>query len=81
MHIKVMHALVPAVFAFAQGPTFLLAGLSLTPQPWDKPANLEKLERYARQAAGAGTQVVVTPEGFLEGYVGNIVGENGGEQD
>ena len=51
--------------------SFTLAGLSLTPEPWNKDANVAKLERYARQAAALGAQVIVTPEGFLEGYVGN----------
>ena len=57
--------------ALAADAGFAVAGLQLTPKPWDKPANLEKLERYARQAAGLGARVVLTPEGFLEGYVGN----------
>jgi 5-aminopentanamidase len=52
--------------------SFVFAGLSLTPEPWNKAANYAKLERYARQAASRGAQVIVTPEGFLEGYVGNI---------
>jgi len=50
---------------------FTVAGLSLMPEPWNKEANYAKLERYARQAARQGAQVVITPEGFLEGYVGN----------
>lgn len=51
--------------------TLTVAALSLTPEPWDKQANLAKLERSARQAAAQGAQVIVAPEGFLEGYVGN----------
>jgi predicted amidohydrolase len=51
--------------------SFTFAGLTLTPEPWNKEANFAKLERYARQAAARGAQVVATPEGFLEGYVGN----------
>lgn len=51
--------------------TLTVAALSLTPEPWDKQANLAKLERFARQAAAQGAQVIVAPEGFLEGYVGN----------
>jgi len=50
---------------------FVLGALSLTPEPWDKAANFAKLEKYARQAAALGAQVIVAPEGFLEGYVGN----------
>ena len=44
--------------ALAADAGFAVAGLQLTPKPWDKPANLEKLERYARQAAGLGARVV-----------------------
>jgi hypothetical protein len=38
-----------AAAALAEDGSFTLAGLSLTPQPWNKEANLAKLERYARQ--------------------------------
>jgi predicted amidohydrolase len=48
---------------------FTLAGLKVTPKPWDKQGNLAKLEQFTRRAASDGAQVVVTPEGFLEGYV------------
>ena len=51
--------------------SFVVAGLSVMPEPWDKEANYRKLERYTREAAGRGAQVVISPEGFLEGYVGN----------
>jgi predicted amidohydrolase len=54
-----------------QDHSFLFAGLSLTPQAWDKEANFRKLEKYAREAAARGAQVIAAPEGFLEGYVGN----------
>lgn len=49
--------------------SFTLAGLKVIPKPWDKQGNFDKLEHFARRAAGEGAQVVVTPEGFLEGYV------------
>ncbi|HEU0138193.1 MAG TPA: carbon-nitrogen hydrolase family protein [Bryobacteraceae bacterium] len=51
--------------------SFTVAGLRLMPKRWDKQANFEKLSYYARKAAERGAEVVVTPEGFLEGYVGN----------
>ena len=51
--------------------SFTVAGLRLMPARWDKEANFAKLEKYAREAAKRGAEVVVTPEGFLEGYVGN----------
>lgn len=50
---------------------FQVAVLTLTPEPWDKAANYAKFEKYARQARGQGAEVIVAPEGFLEGYVGN----------
>lgn len=50
---------------------YVIAALSLTPEPWKKEANFAKFERYAREAAGRGAQVIVAPEGYLEGYVGN----------
>lgn len=49
--------------------SFVLSGLRATPRPWDKDANVATLERMARQAARDGADVVVTPEGFVEGYV------------
>jgi predicted amidohydrolase len=60
-----------AAAAWAGDSTFVFAGLSITPEPWNKDANLAKLERYAREAAAKGANVISTPEGFLEGYVGN----------
>ena len=48
-----------------------LAAVSVTPARWDKEANFATLERYTREAAAKGAQLVITPEGFLEGYVAN----------
>ena len=64
-------ALLAASAGSAADASFLFAGLSLTPEPWNKQANLAKLERYAREAPARGANVIATPEGFLEGYVGN----------
>jgi predicted amidohydrolase len=64
-------ALLIVSVAFAGEISFTFAGLTLTPEPWNKEANFVKLERYARQAAAQGAQVIAAPEGFLEGYVGN----------
>lgn len=55
----------------AGNPDFLIAGLRVVPDRWDKEANFRKLDQYARQAAAHGANVIVTPEGFLDGYVGN----------
>jgi N-carbamoylputrescine amidase len=60
-----------ATLACGADATFVFAGLSLTPEPWDKEGNFRLLERYAREAAARGAKVIATPEGFLEGYVGN----------
>ncbi len=46
-----------------------VAALSLRPQKWDKAANADKLEQYVREAAREEPQLIVAPEGFLEGYV------------
>ena len=51
--------------------SFTFAALSVTPQEWDKEANARTLERYAREAAAKGAKLIATPEGFLDGYVGN----------
>jgi predicted amidohydrolase len=50
---------------------FALAGLRVTPTPWDKRGNFDKLKCFARRAVDEGAHAVVTPEGFLEGYVWN----------
>jgi predicted amidohydrolase len=46
-----------------------VAGLCVTPRPWDKQGNFAKLELFVKKAAVDGAQLVVTPEGFLEGYL------------
>src|SRR5882762_2564872 len=57
--------------------TLTIAGLRVMPQLWDKAANLAKLDRYAREAAVKGADLAFTPEGFLEGYVGNSKANRG----
>src|SRR5262245_39034457 len=49
--------------------SFVIAGLRVMPERWNKEANFEKLVHYAREASKQGAQLVITPEGFLEGYV------------
>jgi predicted amidohydrolase len=53
------------------GDSFLIAGLRVMPDRWNKQANLEKLDHWAREAVRQGANMVITPEGFLEGYVAN----------
>jgi len=50
---------------------FMVAGLRVTPKPWDKAHNFALLDEYARDAARQGASLVVTCEGFLDGYVSN----------
>ncbi len=69
--MRVVVCFLTSLAAFAGDASFTIAGLQMMPEPWNKQANFAKLERYARQAAAQGAQVVLTPEGFLEGYVGN----------
>ena len=58
--------------ALAGDPVSLnVSGLSLMPEPWNKEANLRNLEHHARKAAQEGAQLILTPEGFLEGYIAN----------
>jgi len=51
--------------------SFTVAGLRVTPERWNKEANFAKLATYARQASARVAKLVITPEGFLEGYVAN----------
>ena len=51
--------------------TLVIGALRVMPTRWDKEANFQKLDKYARLAVNKGAQLVVTPEGFLDGYVGN----------
>ena len=55
----------------ANGTSLTIGVLRVTPDRWDKEANFKKLEKYARVAQDQGAQLVVTPESFLDGYVGN----------
>jgi predicted amidohydrolase len=57
--------------ALAGDVSLTVAGIRVMPERWNKQANFAKLERWAREAAGKGADLVVAPEGFLEGYVGN----------
>lgn len=71
MLTRIIVLILAAALGVAAEQTLAVAALSLTPEPWDKQANYAKLERFARQAAAQGAQVIVAPEGYLEGYVGN----------
>ncbi len=51
--------------------SFIIGGLRMMPERWNKQANLAKIERFTRQAVARGAQLVITPESFLDGYVAN----------
>jgi predicted amidohydrolase len=56
-----------------------VAALIYQPVKWDKEANAKGLEAAIRNAHRLGAQVVVTPEGALEGYLVNEVRKETGE--
>jgi predicted amidohydrolase len=57
--------------------SFLIAGLRVAPDRWNKEANLQKLDHWVREGARQGARLVITPEGFLEGYVANTSANHG----
>ena len=69
--MRLLCALILAPAALAGDLQFTVAGLRVMPERWDKEANFRKLDRYTREAVARGATVVITPEGFLDGYVGN----------
>jgi predicted amidohydrolase len=50
---------------------FKVATLKVMPTSGDKAANFAVFEKLAREAAAKGASFVVTPEGYLDGYMGN----------
>lgn len=59
------------VQAAGRGETFVVATLKVMPTLNDKAGNYAVFEKLARQAAAQGASLIVTPEGFLDGYAGN----------
>ncbi|MBI1879887.1 MAG: hypothetical protein HYR94_16975 [Chloroflexi bacterium] len=47
---------------------FRVALAQTEPRLFDKAANLEKAERYIREAAAMGASLVIFPELYLSGY-------------
>lgn len=62
------------------GSTLRVASLMLVPVKWDKAVNAKRLEEAIREAKAKGAELIVTPEGALEGYVVNEVIRATGEQ-
>ena len=50
-----------------------VASVSLTPTKWDKEGNWALIEQRVRAAAATGADLIITPEGALDGYVINEV--------
>ena len=46
-----------------------VSALSCRPRRWDKPGNADMVEDFIRRAAADKPDIVLTPEGVLEGYV------------
>lgn len=73
----VLMTVISAVAGAAEEPaksnSLRVASISFVPIKWDKDANAARVEKLVTEAAGQGAQLVVTPEGILEGYVVNEV--------
>jgi predicted amidohydrolase len=52
-------------------PNFIVAAMRVEPKQWDKAHNFALLKRYAHEAAAEGAAMIVTCEGFLDGYTSN----------
>ncbi len=52
-------------------PDFVVAAMRVQPKQWDKAHNFELLEHYAKDAVAQKASLVVTCEGFLDGYTSN----------
>jgi predicted amidohydrolase len=50
---------------------FIVAAMRVQPKRWDKGHNFALLERFATEAAENDAKLVVTCEGFLDGYTSN----------
>jgi predicted amidohydrolase len=51
--------------------SFVLASCSILPEKWNKPANARKMLDFMERSMPLNPDVIVTPEGCLEGYVVN----------
>ncbi len=57
-----------------------VASLMYLPTKWDKDANRDRLDAIIRQAKAQGAELIVTPEGALEGYLVNEVRNATGDE-
>jgi 5-aminopentanamidase len=72
--------LIALVVSTCGGAELRVASLMLRPVKWDKEANRARLDKAIREAKEQGAELVVTPEGALEGYVVNEVIRAEGEK-
>lgn len=49
--------------------SLLVGTIAMGSVPWELERNFQRMEGYLREAAGKGADVVVAPEGVLDGYV------------
>ena len=66
-------AVVPAACGDEQRTSLRVASVSFVPEKWNKDGNIAIVEKMTRAAAADGAELVITPEGILEGYVINEV--------
>ncbi|UCD52712.1 MAG: carbon-nitrogen hydrolase family protein, partial [Phycisphaerales bacterium] len=71
--VLLLVGLVAPVCGGAEVTTLRVASLMVRPVKWDKDANRARLEEAIRAAQQQGAELIVTPEGALEGYVVNEV--------
>ncbi|HEY5552548.1 MAG TPA: carbon-nitrogen hydrolase family protein [Opitutaceae bacterium] len=64
-------ALLLPLASLASEDSFLVATLKVMPERGNKAANYALFEQLARRAAAAGANLIVTPECYLDGYMGN----------
>ncbi len=70
--LLVLGAMLPfAVATKAERSEFTVAALKVTPAVGDAAANFARFEQLARSAAADGAQLIVTPECYLDGYMGS----------
>lgn len=54
------------------GVSLRVGSISFTPTKWDKDSNIKVIEQRATDAAHRGADLLVFPEGALDGFVGII---------
>jgi predicted amidohydrolase len=69
--VLVLACLLGALAAPTTAAPFTVACLKLIPKPGDKAGNYARFERFAREAAAGGAQLIVTSECYLDGYLGH----------